>query len=429
MAELGPIRCPRMARPDLSQETRFHRCADRILKSARNRVQIRVGNLRVDARTGESNQDKAMTESTFDLTDAPRGYRGWAIFAVWTAGVVIYALVLQSQGFVPFPFGFVTAGFYYYTLAVLMLPVARWSKRLHNRRLGTFRVAVRHHAAGVLVILAWQSLNFLYARLAVGPGFWQLIYADTWMFQLFTAVTTYGSALGVMLALQSSDRERERERRESQLLILARDSELAAIKAQMQPHFVLNVLNSILALIDKDPALARTMVTRLSEMMRAVFEQFDVVQVPLRREIELTKAYLDIERIRFGSRLNVIVEIETETGDAIVPAFLLQPIVENAIKHGVNHYTGNSELRIRSRFIEQRLILEVTNSRRPGPLVDLDSSGNSGRGLQLTRRRLAATFGPDHQLMFDPGPSSLTVRLDIPAHTYDDRTIAAAHRG
>ena len=382
----------------------------------------------VDARAGESNEDKAVTESTFDLTDARRGYRGWAIFAVWTAAAAVYGLVLQTQGHVPFPFGFVTGAFYYYTLAVLMVPVARWSKRLHDRRLGTLAVAIRHHVVGILVVLAWQSLNLLYARMSVGPGFWQLIYADTWMFQLFTVVTTYGTALGVMLALQSADRERERERRESQLLILARDSELAAIKAQMQPHFVLNVLNSILALIDKDPVLAQTMVTRLSEMMRAVFEQFDVVQVPLRREIELTKAYLDIERIRFGARLNVAVEIESETNSAIVPAFLLQPIVENAIKHGVNHHPGNSELRIRSRFIEQRLILEVTNSRRPGPMIDPDSSSSNGRGLQLTRRRLAATYGPDHQLMFDSGPSTLTVRLDIPAHTHEDGTIAAAHR-
>ena len=384
--------------------------------------------LHVDARTGESNEDKAVTESTFDLSDAPQGYRGWAIFGVWTAAAVIYGLVLQSQGDVPFPFGFVTAGFYYYTLAVLMLPVARWSKRLHDRRLRTLSVVIGHLAAGVTVILAWQALNVLYARMAVGLNFWQLIYANTWMFQLFGAVTTYGMALGVMLALQSADRERERERRESQLMILARDSELAAIKAQMQPHFVLNVLNSILALIDKDPALARTMVTRLSEMMHAVFEQFDVVQVPLHREIELTRAYLDIERIRFGSRLNVAVEIETTTNGAIVPAFLLQPIVENAIKHGVNHHPGNSELRIRSRFVEQRLILEVTNSRRPGPMVDLDSSSGNGGGLQLTRRRLSATYGSDHQLMFDAGPSTLTVRLDLPAHTYDDGTIAAAHR-
>jgi len=369
-----------------------------------------------------------VTDSTFDLSDAPREYRGGAIFVVWTAAAVIYGLVLQSQGYVPFPFGFVTAGFYYYTLAVLMLPVARWSKRLHDRRLGTLAVVIRHLAAGVTVILAWQSFNVLYARMAVGPNFWQLVYADTWMFQLFGAVTTYGTALGVILALQAADRERERERRESQLMILARDSELAAIKAQMQPHFVLNVLNSILALIDKDPALARTMVTRLSEMMRAVFEQFDVVQVPLHREVELTRAYLDIERIRFGSRLNVAVEIETATNGAIVPAFLLQPIVENAIKHGVNHHPGDSELRIRSRFVEQRLILEVTNSRRPGPLVNLDSSSGNGRGLQLTRRRLSATYGSDHQLTFDAGPSTLTVRLDLPAHTYDDGTIAAAHR-
>src|SRR5262245_509917 len=129
MAQLGSLRRSRVARSDFGQEARFCRRTHRVWKSAGNRAQVRVDYLRVDTRTRESNEDKAMTESTFDFSDAPRGHRGWTIFAAWTAGAVVYALVLQSQGYVPFPFGFMTAGFYYYTLAVLMLPLARWSKR------------------------------------------------------------------------------------------------------------------------------------------------------------------------------------------------------------------------------------------------------------------------------------------------------------
>jgi two-component system LytT family sensor kinase len=350
---------------------------------------------------------------TIDLTDTPRQRRHLQVFGIWTGAVIAYAFIMNVQINLPFPYALATSAVYSYSLALLMIPVARWSSGAQGRGV------MPHVVVGTAVIVFWLAVNLGYIRLAVGPDFWALTYSQNWLFQLATAVTTYGTALGVTLAFQASDRERDRERRESELLILARDSELAAIKAQMQPHFVLNVLNSVLVLIDKDPALARVMVTRLADLMRAVFEQFEVVQIPLKREMDLTRAYLEIERIRFEPRLSVFIEIDTEAQNTIVPAFLLQPIVENAIKHGIGHRSGPSTLRILGRRRNGRLALSVTNSREPGPLGDLDSASHNGRGLQLTRRRLAATYNLDHVLRFRSDDDTVTVELDLPATEYE----------
>ena len=247
---------------------------------------------------------------------------------------------------------------------------------------------------------------------------WNEVFADNWMFQLMSALFVYAAALGLMLTAQAHARERLRERREADLLIVARDAELAAIKAQLQPHFVLNALNSVLALIDKDPGLARTMVTRLADLMKAVFVRFDVVQVPLERELELVRAYLDVERIRFGSRLSVAFDIDEASARAPVPAFLLQPIVENAVKHGIAPHAKPGHIRISARMTDGRVTIVISDSGVAPAGADFASASNAGRGLQLTRRRFEAAYGSRYQLSFDgdglPG-GGLAVRLDLPA--------------
>lgn len=280
----------------------------------------------------------------------------------------------------PFEYALITAAVYYYSLAALMIPVARWTARLHNRRITSLSAVAQHLGVGLGVITFWQTIILTYTRLAVGPNFWQITYAPSWRFQLVTATATYGTAQGLTLTFQAADREHERKRRESELLILARDSELATIKSQLQPHFVLNVLNSLLVLIEENPPLAKTMVLRLSEVMRAAFEQFDAEQIPLKREIELTRAYLEIERIRFGPRLSVVIDVDDHAAETLVPAFVLQPIVENAIKHGIGLQTGPGELRISAKRHNDRLALAVTNTCKPAPLTDLSSGHQANRG-------------------------------------------------
>jgi two-component system, LytTR family, sensor kinase len=219
-----------------------------------------------------------------------------------------------------------------------------------------------------------------------------------------------------MLTADAWRRERERERREADLTVAARDAELLAIKAQFQPHFVLNALNSLLALIDADPALARTMVVRLADLMKAVFDRIDVPHVPLDRELELVRAYLDVERIRLGPRLTVAFEIEDAARGVLVPPFVLQPLVENAVKHGVSPFARPGTVRVSARVDGERVRVTIADSGAAAPAVSAaPASPSTGRGLQLTRRRLDTVYGGGYSLTFDRQAGSGTaVHLDLP---------------
>jgi len=263
--------------------------------------------------------------------------------------------------------------------------------------------------AGLATVGLWFWANMLYNRFTIGPGYWEYVYAGNWIFQLLFAVTVYGTVVGLSLTAQAWRRERDRDRREAELMLVAREAELGAIRAQFQPHFVLNALNSLLALIDKDPALARTMVVRLADVMKSVFDRMDVPAVPLERELDLVKAYLDVERIRFGARLSAAFEIEDAARGVLVPPFLLQPIVENAVKHGIAPNAAPGVVRVSAKVHNGRLDLEVRDSG-----TGAASPPGSGRGLALTRRRLETVYHDTYELTFDRQANGTSVRISMP---------------
>lgn len=351
-----------------------------------------------------------------DLTDEPPVRRTWWPLAAWTAAAVLYTLVMHVQIRLPLRYAASNAVVYLCPLALLMIPVSRLTDRLRARHLPAGALIVLHTAINGAAFAIWAFVYVGFLRLVIGPSMWSEVFAGNWIFQLIGASSIYVAALGLTLTAQAYAREQLRERREANLLIVARDAELAAIKAQLQPHFVLNALNSLLVLIDKDPALARMMVTRLSDLMKAVFDRFDVVQVPLERELDLIRAYLDIERIRFGSRLSVVFDVDQASARATVPAFLLQPIVENAVKHGIAPHAKPGAIRISARMIDGRVEITVGDSGVAPTADDFASASNMGRGLQLTRRRLDAAYGNRYHLSFDRDSheGGLAVRLDLP---------------
>ena len=356
-----------------------------------------------------------------DLSEETVPARSWAPIAAWTAPSAVYAAALWFAVGVPPPFALLSALTYFYTLAALMIPVARWSDRAGSASRHTARSVAAHLGVGLIVITIWQAVNLLFLRLFVGPAVWSIVYAGNWPFQLLGALMVYGAALGFTLTAQAFRRERERERREASIRLVARDAELSAIKAQLQPHFVLNALTSLLVLIDKDPALARLMVIRLADLMNAVFDRFDVAQVPLERELDLTRAYLDIERIRFGSRLSVTIEIDDEVRAVLVPAFLLQPIVENAVKHGIGPDARPGLVSVSARLAGDRVSVVIRDSRAErgaataaAPIAAIVDDARPGRGLHLTRRRLDTLYGPRYRLSIGPEPEGFTVRIDLP---------------
>jgi signal transduction histidine kinase len=349
--------------------------------------------------------------TTVDLSDPSPRSAWWLPVLVWTAAVLLYAVALSVQIPLPFRAALESSAVYLYSLALLTIPGRRWSWRDMAARRPTPTRLAGHLAIGVVTIAAWFGVNMLYQRVRIGPYFWQVIYTGNFLFQVMFAITVYGMVLGVTLTAQSWRRERERERREAELTILARDAELGAIRAQFQPHFVLNALNSLLALIDQDPALARTMVVRLADVMKAVFDRIDLPAVTLDRELDLVKAYLDVEHIRFGARLTVALEIDDAARSVMVPPFLLQPIVENAVKHGVAPYAHAGRVRISARVAGGRLLIEVQDS-GSGILTTVENG--TGRGLQITRRRLDTIYGDAYELRLDRRADGTSVHLTMP---------------
>jgi LytS/YehU family sensor histidine kinase len=207
----------------------------------------------------------------------------------------------------------------------------------------------------------------------------------------------YLTTLAVHYLLDAVARTQQSEAKEDELRILAQDAELRALRAQLNPHFLFNSLNSISALTTLDPARARAMCILLSDFLRGSLKLGEKRMVALAEEVDLLKAYLSIEQIRFGSRLQVAWEIAPEVLQEPIPALLLQPLVENAIKHGIAGLVEGGVVRIAARSEGGAVELRVENP------VDPDTGNPSGLGIGLrqVRSRLQLRFGA--RMRFEAG--------------------------
>jgi two-component system LytT family sensor kinase len=189
-------------------------------------------------------------------------------------------------------------------------------------------------------------------------------------------------------------RFRERQLRASQLETQLAKAHLQALKSQLQPHFLFNTLHSISALMLTDVPSADRMMTRLSDLLRMSFEDNGTQVTALSYELEFVNGYLEIEKIRFEERLNIILDIAPDTLDAEVPHLLLQPLVENALRHGISRRSSGGEIRITASRDEHSLYLRVRDT-GPG-LGNTDALlPKAGLGLKATRERLETLFGND----------------------------------
>ena len=265
--------------------------------------------------------------------------------------------------------------------------------------------------AGVLGNL-WYLCGTLIAKLwALHPGLSNLPgrVRSGWGFFLPMGALLALAALALHYLLDAWARAQESERRESQLRVLARDAELKALRAQLNPHFLFNSLNSISALTTVDAKRAREMCVLLSDFLRKSLKLGERNSVSLEEEMDLLKAYLAIERIRFGSRLEVRWEI-TETGSAPLPPLLLQPLVENAIKHGIASLPEGGVLLIRSEREGPRVAITLENPADP----EVEPPQGLGMGLRQVKERLLGRFGPRAAFGAESAPGLYRVKLLIP---------------
>jgi signal transduction histidine kinase len=220
-------------------------------------------------------------------------------------------------------------------------------------------------------------------------------------FLMYVAVLAAGFARDYFL--------RYRARREEAIALQAQAAQLraqlagarlAALRSQLNPHFLFNTLHAISALVERDPRGVRRMIARLSELLRISLDDAGEAEVPLARELDFTRRYLEIMQIRFEGRLEVLESVDAEARTALVPNLLLQPLVENAFKHGLERIDGVGRIELKAGRAGDRLVLSVSDN---GPGVASEELESEGLGLSNTRARLAQLYGSNQSLTLRTG--------------------------
>lgn len=187
-------------------------------------------------------------------------------------------------------------------------------------------------------------------------------------------------------------RYQQEEKQSSELRSQLAEAQLHSLKTQLQPHFLFNTLNAISVLVKKEPALAQKMIIRLSDLLRVSLERGNENEVPLSDEMKMLETYLEIEKVRFGERLSVTTQIEPETVSIRVPTFILQPLAENAIRHGIAQRSGKGWISVSSSLRDGLLSVSISDGgERPKKKKDVTSG--LGVGLENSRQRLLQLYG------------------------------------
>jgi two-component system LytT family sensor kinase len=254
------------------------------------------------------------------------------------------------------------------------------------------------------------SLVFVVLKVAIWTPLFRLInpgversFSGMFFNGFYADMLGYWAAVGVIHAIEYYRESRERQVEATRLA-------LENLRAQLQPHFLFNTLQSISTLIYRDQAAADRMLTDLSELLRLSLRNPGSQEVPLRDELGFLDRYLQIMRVRFGDRLVIAVDAGADVLDALVPSLVLQPIVENAIQHGMADRSDKGHVTVRAQRSDGRLELVVADD---GPGLPRDTPHREGVGLANTRERISRLYGSDGQFDMESG-AGLRVRLAFP---------------
>jgi two-component system, LytTR family, sensor kinase len=284
----------------------------------------------------------------------------------------------------------------------------RWIRSLavHALAAGVFSIV---HAAAMISVRAmlWPS-----AGKYPGVG-WTTFVQRVYLTNLDWALMTYTTIVGVSYALAYYRESQARAVKEAHLETRLMEARLKTLEAELQPHFLFNTLHAISTLVHTNPEAADRMISRLSDLLRLTFDRSGAPRVSLQEELEFLQKYLEIEQTRFQDRLSVRYDVDPDTLDAEVPRLILQPLVENAIKHGVSPRIGHGVVEIVGRRDGERLWLEVRDN-GVGLTGSARSQFHNGVGLPNTRDRLECLYAADQALEFSETDHGLTVRMRLP---------------
>jgi sensor histidine kinase YesM len=264
----------------------------------------------------------------------------------------------------------------------------------------------------VLLTTGWFFINewvmnfFLKENVA-----YQSLMKNTWPLRIATAFLINGCVSLIGYAYYNWRERNEAEKQKTEAEKLSRDAELYKLRQQLQPHFLFNALNSINALIGSRPAEARNMVQQLSEFLRTTLKKEEQQWVKLEEEIHSLQLYLDIEKVRFGNRLETHIEINADAMNMQLPALLLQPLVENALKFGLYDTTGRTLIQLKADAEQGQLLITVEN---PFDAETSSAQKGTGFGLNSVQRRLFLLCGRNDLLQTEAKENIFITKVLIP---------------
>lgn len=299
--------------------------------------------------------------------------------------------------------------------------IFRLSKRFELRKAFPRNLFIHLTVSGLLSLVVLSGAALLtwyigYPNLARSPTLFALWRANAFSIYYFhQGLTIYWATVAVAHALHYYRGIREGEARTAQLAAQLAQAQLQALKMQIHPHFLFNTLNSIAALLHKDVETADRMIARLGDFLRLTLKTSNEQSVHLEQELEFLKCYLEIQYLRFQDRLSVDFDIDPQTLSVMVPNLILQPIVENAVGHGVAKQTSDGHITVRALRNNGRLTMQVEDN---GPGLKVNPNETSGIGLSNTRARLEQLYGNNYHFeIANAVPRGVLVTLEIPAET------------
>ncbi|MGD1044238.1 MAG: histidine kinase [Bacteroidota bacterium] len=292
----------------------------------------------------------------------------------------------------------------YYLCRVFPVKTTQWYNLL------SMFVVAACIAAGLELLLGYSWVQLI-DSLKIAPSISPLY--EPWIAGIFsTLVLIFLLIASMHYVIIGFERSNESERQTLELRLLAQDAELRALRAQIDPHFLFNSLNSISALTASDPVKARTMTLMLADFFRKSLELGARSNIPLHDELALISEFLTIEQVRFGARLKVDQAIKEDCQKVMVPPLILQPLVENAVRHGIAHLVDGGTIQMQCERHGDRLVIQIRNP------IDLDRPRRRGSGLGLknVRLRLGTLYGNDARVDVEETNEYFLVKLSFPIH-------------
>jgi len=291
-------------------------------------------------------------------------------------------------------------------------PFFVWLSRRVPIERRSWKPAVLTHLAAVIVLAlatAWLQYHLTYGGASLAPPLGAYLKVG-----LIADALPYLTVAVAAHAIDARTRVYERDLEAARMRSQLAESRLEALTAQLQPHFLFNTLQGISTLITRDPAAADAMLSDLSDLLREVLRRGEGREVTVNEELRVLDSYLSISRRRFGDRLTITVSRRDNVGNALVPFFVLQPLVENALHHGVGSHAGPANVAVCVQREADTLVLTV---RDDGPGVNAADSGR-GIGLANTRERLSGLYGKAQRLdLGRTADGGFGVRVELPFHT------------